>query len=123
MEKRIKELEDHVATISKSPISTHPSSSHSSPPSFASHDFSSAPRPAAESHPSLTRKFRGLKLDDKGGVTYHGATSFFQLPSERTTPANNFLPLTEAPDPRRGRIVTNAWQQRAEENLSDIPVS
>ncbi|CAH0029873.1 unnamed protein product, partial [Clonostachys rhizophaga] len=121
LEKRIKELEDHVATLSKSPISTHPSSSHSSPPSFSSHDVSSQTRLAAENHPSMTRKFRGLKLDERGGVTYHGATSFFHLPSERSTPGNNFLPLTEAPDQRRERLVTNAWQQRALENLSDIP--
>uniref|UniRef100_A0A8H7N845 Zn(2)-C6 fungal-type domain-containing protein n=1 Tax=Bionectria ochroleuca TaxID=29856 RepID=A0A8H7N845_BIOOC len=121
LEKRIKELEDHVATLSKSPISTHPSSSHSSPPSFSSYDVSSQTRLAAENHPSMTRKFRGLKLDERGGVTYHGATSFFHLPSERSTPGNNFLPLTEAPDQRRERLVTNAWQQRALENLSDIP--
>lgn len=65
-------------------------------------------------------------MDDKGGITYHGATSFFQLPGERnpTTPtaANTFLPLTEVDVQRRERLVNNAWQQRALENLSDIPV-
>lgn len=64
-------------------------------------------------------------MDDKGGITYHGATSFWQLPGERsaTTPTGNkFLPLTEVDVQRRERLVNNAWQQRALENLSDIPV-
>lgn len=73
----------------------------------------------------MHRRFRGLKMDDKGGITYHGATSFFQLPGERgaaTPTANTFLPLTEVDVQRRERLVNNAWQQRALENLSDIPV-
>ena len=72
----------------------------------------------------MHRRFRGLKMDDKGGITYHGATSFFQLPGERaaTPSANKFLPLTEVDVQRRERLVNNAWQQRALENLSDIPV-
>jgi hypothetical protein len=137
LENRIKELEDQVARISKSPSSTRASSSHSSPPSFSHQDALPAPAAAAAAapryqvdEPAVARRFRGLKMDDKGAITYHGATSFFHLPTERPEPpqrntsapsgGNNFLPLTEV---RRERLVSNAWQQRALENLSEIPVS
>jgi hypothetical protein len=124
LEHRIKELEDQVATYSKSPISTVPSSSHSSPPSFSSHDASSQIRLLAEDNPAMTRRFRGLKMDERGGVTYHGATSFFHLPTERNNSSGeNFLTLTEVNANRRERLVNNALQQRALENMSDIPVS
>merc|ERR1712000_228716 len=69
LEHRIKELEEQVAAYSKSPISTHPSSSHSSPPSFTSHDASSSSRTQPDDL-SMHRRFRGLKMDDKGGITY-----------------------------------------------------
>jgi hypothetical protein len=135
LENRIKELEDQVARISKSPSSTRASSSHSSPPSFSHQDALPAPAAAAAAapryqvdEPAVARRFRGLKMDDKGAITYHGATSFFHLPTERPEPpqrntsapsgGNNFLPLTEV---RRERLVSNAWQQRALENLSEIP--
>lgn len=72
--------------------------------------------------------FEGLKLDDEGSITYHGATSFFQLPSDvahvESPPADN----ANSPEhdmegeQRRERLVYNAWQQRALETLSDIPV-
>lgn len=128
LENRIKELEEQVAASSKSPISTHPSSSHSSPPSFNSHDAGPSSRPGQPEDQAVHRRFRGLKLDDRGGITYHGATSFFHLPSDRNTRnvntgGNKFLPLTEVDVHRRERLVNHAWQQRALENLSDIPVS
>lgn len=62
-------------------------------------------------------------MDDRGSITYHGATSFFHLPAtDRNTGGNKFLPLTEVNVQRRERLVNNAWQQRALENQSDIPV-
>lgn len=65
----------------------------------------------------------GLKIDDKGGITYHGPTSLFHLPSERDTAQKDFLSSVDTDAHRRERLVTNAWHQRAMENLSDIPVS
>jgi hypothetical protein len=71
----------------------------------------------------MHRRFRGLKMEDRGGLTYHSATSFVHLPaSDRNTGGNKFLPLTDVNFKRRERLVNNAWQQRALENLSDIPV-
>ena len=69
---------------------------------------------------------KSLKIDDRGGITYHGTTSFFNLPSERATTApGDFLALTSTSDSdaqRRQRLIHHAWQQRALENLNDIPV-
>lgn len=71
----------------------------------------------------MTRRFRGLKMEDRGAVTYPGATTIFHLPAERNNSSgDNFLPLTEADAERRERLVNNALQQRALENMSDIPV-
>lgn len=123
LEHRIKELEDQVATYSKSPISTVPSSSHSSPPAFSPHDASSQIRLLVEDNPAMTRRLRGLKMEDRGSFSYPGATGFFHLPAERNNSSgDNFLPLTEANAERRERLVNNALQQRALENMSDIPV-
>lgn len=126
LENRIKELEEQVEAYSKSPISTHPSSSHSSPPSFSSHETPSSSR-IPDEH-SMHRRFRGLKVDDRGSITYHGATSFFHLPAAdhnlQNTGGNKFLPLTDAGSHRREqrRVNNIAWQQRPLENLSEIPV-
>ncbi|GAO13736.1 hypothetical protein UVI_02018330 [Ustilaginoidea virens] len=74
----------------------------------------------------VSRSFRTLKVDDKGSITYHGATSFFNLPSER----NGFglsdvyflhTPSIDTDSQRRERLISNAWHQRAMENLSEIP--
>ena len=71
----------------------------------------------------MHRRLRGLKMEDRGGLAYHGATNFVHLPaSDRNTGGNKFLPLTDVNFNRRERLVNNAWQQRALENLSDIPV-
>ena len=65
----------------------------------------------------------GLKIDDKGGITYHGPTSLFHLPSDRDNVQNDYLASVDTDAHRRERLVSNAWHQRALENLSDIPVS
>jgi len=77
--------------------------------------------------------FDGLKRDEKGGITYHGATSFFQLPSpvgrnpnERSGRGGGMHPgFLEAAGggERKERLVNNAWQQRAMETFSETPVS
>lgn len=117
LEERIKELEDQIA---RSPASGA-NSSHSSPPMFGVHEAQAQSRTQADEH-SMTRSFRGLKIDDRGGITYHGATSFFHLPSDRSATRNDLMSSTDRDGARRERLVTNAWQQRALENLSDIPV-
>lgn len=64
----------------------------------------------------------GLKIDDKGGITYHGATSLFNLPSDPHKHKADSLSSIDSDAHRRERLVNNAWHQRAMENLSDIPV-
>ena len=61
-------------------------------------------------------------LDDKGGITYHGTTSFFNLPSDRCPAGADCAASADATTRRRERLVSNAWQQRALENLSNSPV-
>ena len=121
LEERIKELEDQLAARAKSPASVGPSSSHSSPSVFVSHDIHGNPIQTDEK--GISRSFRGLKIDERGGITYHGATSFFHLPSDQAHSKNDSQSTIDADLQMRERLVSNAWQQRALENLSDIPVS
>ena len=76
---------------------------------------------------SMARSFKGLKVDGKGAITYHGDTSFFHLPtSDRENFAVEDINLAlDFDGNRRERMVSNAWEQRALENMSmaDIPVS
>lgn len=72
---------------------------------------------------SVSESFKGLKVDDKGAITYHGSTSFFQLPSDRPSGSRDQQSTSDQAMQRRERLVANAWQQRALENMSDIPVS
>lgn len=78
----------------------------------------------------IAGSFEGLKFDDKGAITYHGATSFFQLlkmptTQEQTTNSDSWEILSCLDDGglRRKRLVDNAWQQRALETMSKTPVS
>ncbi len=84
--------------------------------------------PSRGSMPDILGTFGGLKCDDKGGITYHGATSFFQLPSPATqgeaAKGINRIPREILEGGRRKeRLVNNAWQQRALETFSETPVS
>lgn len=124
----MKELE---AQIARAPPQHSPSQSHAhldGLPSVSSSSFSlnnDGSHPGSESGESLAGTFRGLKLDEKGVVTYHGDTSFFHLPGEWAGPARTPSP-SNSEDPvygKRERLVSNAWQQRALEDLSAIPVS
>ncbi|GJN70202.1 hypothetical protein PLICBS_004255 [Purpureocillium lilacinum] len=118
LEERIKELEDQLASVAKSPASAA-ASSHSSPPVGTAHDASASAR-GLDEH-GVTRGFRGLKIDDRGGITYHGTTSFFNLPSDRLPVGSDYMATNDSNIQRRERLVNNAWHQRALENLSDIP--
>ncbi|KAF4447419.1 hypothetical protein F53441_9030 [Fusarium austroafricanum] len=114
LEERIKELEDQLAAI-KSPPSV-PASNHSSPGVWNGHDLSRH----VDDH-AMTRSFMGLKIDDKGGITYHGPTSLFNLPSDPHKHKPDSISSIDSDAHRRERLVNNAWHQRAMENLSDIP--
>lgn len=126
LEGRIKELEDQVANLTKSPPSLA-GSSHSSPPVSGVQDVSSQTSRHASDEQGISRSFRSLKIDDKGSITYHGATSFFNLPSDRTGPGPSDMPFlnpssSDTDLQRRERLIHNAWHQRAMENLNEVPV-
>lgn len=66
----------------------------------------------------------GIKVDGSGGITYHGITSFFHLPSEsRESPSSSATASSLQSIQRRERLNANAWQQRLLENYSEIPAS
>jgi hypothetical protein len=120
LEERIKELEDQIAA--KTP-SSHPTSAHSSPLMLSPNDLPAPARSTPDDKAVSNRGFRGFKIDDNGAITYHGATSFFQLPGETAMAGEDQSTATDTNVRRRERLVHNAWQQRALENLSEIPVS
>ncbi|KAH8895687.1 fungal-specific transcription factor domain-containing protein [Thozetella sp. PMI_491] len=128
LENRIKELEKQLAAAKGDEGQVKAKAS----PSVGSPDASSSPsRPAQSPDPSaeeaLAGSFSGMKIDDKGVITYHGNTSFFQLPNDHVSA---FQSLMEEPAPmlsgdpdeeRRERLVSNAWQQRALEDMVGTP--
>jgi hypothetical protein len=80
---------------------------------------------------NVSRQFEGLKVDDQGVPTYHGPTSFFHFlgstsderqDSESSRTGNISLGWDEG-DESRQKLVMNAWQQRAQEDLSQTPVN
>ncbi|KAG6049794.1 hypothetical protein E4U17_006718 [Claviceps sp. LM77 group G4] len=123
LEERIKELEDQVDSLSRSPP-PRADSSHSSPPTSNLDDQKHVSPHGSDEH-GINRNFQTLKVDDQVGITYHGATSFFHLLSDRSGTAGlEIAHVNSDPDidsQRRGRLVGNAWHQRAMENLFEIP--
>ncbi|KUI73066.1 Nitrogen assimilation transcription factor nirA [Cytospora mali] len=120
LEERIKELEDQLAKSQSQPASQQQSAPSDMLPS-SSRDSS---HPGHEFGEGLAGTFKGLKLDEKGVLTYHGATSFFHLPSEYGRHDSEMPGPNHPEDPlygKRERLVNNAWQQRALEDLSEIP--
>lgn len=77
----------------------------------------------------VTKRLDGLKLDEKGVITYHGPTSFFQdftdrFAQEASNPKRfDSLKIMSEGSETRERLVSNAWEQRALETMSGIPVS
>lgn len=117
LESRVRELERRLQISSQSRTSDV-----GSPMSQTSSRTTSPPR---QTNASAT--FQGLKMDNKGGITYHGATSLFNLPNSNST--SSIAAITSAiADPiaeterRKERLVESAWQQRELENFSEIPV-
>lgn len=123
LEDRIKDLEDQLA---KATAATPPAAASDSKSPASSHSSPSAQQdPRQQIDDSIARSFRGLKIDDKGGITYHGTTSFFNLPSDHSSAAvavDLHASATEVETQRRERLVSNAWQQRVLEEHSGIPV-
>ena len=134
LENRIKDLERQLAATK-----TETDAGASPPKSAADHfQVSSSASPSGPdesvegSEEALVGSFSGMKIDEKGVITYHGNTSFFQLPHEgasvfampsREPDASAVAPLCDPETQRRQRLVTNAWQQRALEDMSATPVS
>lgn len=130
LEERIKELETQLSKAQAlADTQSQPPSSSQQGPERQTTSSRDAPHSGPESSEGLAGTFKGLKLDEKGVLTYHGATSFFHLPSESTAGGQQSGALAHPPYPedplsgRRERLVNNAWQQRALEDLSEIPVS
>lgn len=122
LEERIKELEDQ---LSRSQIQA-PSQTQTAAPECPGSTLREGSHQGHEPGESLAGTFRGLKLDERGVLTYHGATSFFHLPTESAGHETDAPSSPHSEDPvngRRERLVNNAWQQRALESLSEIPVS
>ncbi|GAB0137962.1 hypothetical protein EsDP_00006212 [Epichloe bromicola] len=125
LEERIKELEQQVKKLASS-LPSVPGSSHPSPPPPSNPDGSTQLSHHASDEAGINRSFRGLEVDDKGSITYHGATSFFNLPSDRNGNAVSDISYlgsssSDTDSQRRDRLINNAWHQRAMENLSEIP--
>lgn len=124
LEERIKDLEEQVSKAqaqAQAHAPPQPQRGLSEGPLSSSHDSSLA----GHESEGLTGTFKGLKLDEKGVITYHGATSFFHLPSEYGRQSSDAPSPSNPEDPlygKRERLVNNAWQQRALEDLSEIPV-
>lgn len=122
LERRIKDLEEQLAYLSKSPSSA-PVSSPQSNSSATAGPSRERRLSKVQDDSNISRSFSGLKVDDKGRITYHGATSFFQLPGDQQSSRIETSAISETDREKRDRLVNNAWQQRALENLSETPVS
>lgn len=124
LEERIKDLEEQVSKAqaqAQAHAPPQPQRGPSEGPLSSSHDSSLV----GHESEGLAGTFKGLKLDEKGVITYHGATSFFHLPSEYGRQSTDAPSPSNPEDPlygKRERLVNNAWQQRALEDLSEIPV-
>ncbi|PMB70989.1 Nitrogen assimilation transcription factor nirA [Beauveria bassiana] len=121
LEKRIKELEDQLASASRSPPSIT-ASAHSSPSTASTglHDGRSPPK----SHPdeqSFSRSFSSLTVDDKGRITFGNGASANDRPA--SLHSNGFYTSAELDQSIRERLVANAMQQRALETFSATPAT
>ncbi|KZL80088.1 fungal specific transcription factor [Colletotrichum incanum] len=124
LEHRIKELEAQLAAAkAHAPGPSEPSrtSSPSIGPSAGQSPMTDPHHFESQDEESVSESFKGLKVDDKGAITYHGSTSFFQLPGDRPSGSRDHQSTSDHAIQRRERLVANAWQQRALENMSDIP--
>jgi hypothetical protein len=123
LEDKVKELERLVSELRGSPTSFIQNTSIEPPQSAQS-----SPTSDKKAISKLAGNFEGLTFDDKGRITYHGATSFFQLPRPTAlddNPKSGPLNIPTGLDDRgsrRERLVNNAWQQRVLETSFETPV-
>ncbi|KAL5335041.1 fungal-specific transcription factor domain-containing protein [Aspergillus crustosus] len=123
LENRVIELEATLAnTDAHAPIYAHAGRDF---PSTTSTTWVPSRLPAKRTHSGA---IKGLKVDERGAVTYHGATSFFHLPitgvDETPSVRNERDSAVEDDDDgdrRKEKLVSNAWQQRAMEIFLDTP--
>jgi hypothetical protein len=122
LEKRVQELEEALSIAQASGSSAIIAEQSPSNTSTAA-DLSTT----SAQKGSYLGPIKGLKVDEKGAVTYHGATSFFQLPItdlNEALPAQNgcFSETLDDGNRRKEKLVHNAWQQRALEGFLETPV-
>lgn len=98
-------------------------------PEDASVSESSSRQPTEQLKQRLSGSYDGLKVDEKGVITYHGATSFFQAITGNPAKGPENEEQDEAGSSRsaqdmdrRQRLVNNAWHSRALECFTNIPV-
>ncbi|KAJ6080387.1 hypothetical protein N7467_010140 [Penicillium canescens] len=115
LENRIKDLEDELAELKGKALASH----------CVPENSSSGWSIQAQSESGHASGFGGLKLDEKGVTTYHGAASFFHLLGDNRTSTEAFQDTSTTAEDlvlrKRETLVTNAWRQRALENISEIP--
>ncbi|OGE51789.1 hypothetical protein PENARI_c012G03888 [Penicillium arizonense] len=115
LENRIKELEDELAELKGKALASR----------CVPENSSSGWSIQAQSESGHASGFGGLKLDEKGVTTYHGAASFFHLLGDNRTSTEAFQDTSTTAEDlvlrKRETLVTNAWRQRALENISEIP--
>lgn len=70
----------------------------------------------------LSRDFEGLKVENDGRVSFHGPTSLFQLPSGALNSAISNPHLAPQAGGRKERLVSNAWRERAMEQMATMAV-
>jgi len=128
LERRVQQLEAQLSQ-SQGSVASSSNDPAAGSPSAAS---SSALSPGTAASGGHAARIEGLKVDDKGMITYHGSTSFFQAVSshaeaetrqqEHDQNAGGDVAQASRDIERRERLVNNAWQQRMMESYSGIPV-
>ncbi|KAK7931107.1 hypothetical protein PG985_001819 [Apiospora marii] len=128
LEQRIKELENEVQRLKGGHGNEAEAQTPETPEDASVSESSGSRQPTDQLKQRLSGSYDGLKVDEKGVITYHGATSFFQAITEN--PAKG--PEDEEQDgagssrsaqdmDRRQRLVNNAWHSRALECFTNIP--
>jgi len=127
LERRVQQLEAQLSQ-SQGSVASSSNDPAAGSPSAAS---SSALSPGTAASGGHAARIEGLKVDDKGMITYHGSTSFFQAVSshaeaetrqqEHDQNAGGDVAQASRDIERRERLVNNAWQQRMMESYSGIP--
>jgi len=123
LENKVKELERLVTSLQ-------------STAACCSHDKSIEPteagqeglNPGEKAISNSSGNQEGLIFDSKKRITYHGATSFFQLPEaagQHDASSSQYETATGLDNTisRREKLVNNAWLQRILESSFETPVS